>query len=371
MKINIKGEFGMKRFAIAAISVLLLSWQFILSAEEKKETLRLGYFPNLTHAPALVGTSEGFFQKALGDNVKIDLKTFNAGPSLIEALFAGEIDIGYIGPNPAINGYVKSGGKALKIIAGSSSGGALFIVRNDAGINDSKDLQGKKLAAPLNDDEINKDNDLQGKRFASPQMGNTQDVALRAYIEKAGFNTVEKGGKVQVLPTQNPNILTLFLQKRVDGAWVPEPWGTRLVQEANGKIFLDERSLWPDGKFVTAHVIVSTEFLAKRPGLVKRFLAGHLAAIDFIAKNPEKARVIINNEIKRITTKPIPEDILEKSMKNIDITYDPICKSLVKSADDAFKLGYLGKIKPDLSGIYDLTILNSLLKEKGLPEIVK
>lgn len=361
----------MKRFVIVAISALLLSGQFRLSAEEQKETLRIGYFPNLTHAPALVGTSEGLFQKELGDKVKIDLKTFNAGPSLIEALFAGEIDIGYIGPNPAINGYVKSGGKALRIIAGSSSGGALFIVRNDAQINEAKDLQGKKLASPLSDDDINEDKDLQGKRFASPQMGNTQDVALRAYVEKAGFNTVEKGGKIQILPTQNPNILTLFLQKRIDGAWVPEPWGSRLVKEAGGKIFIDERTLWPDGKFVTANVIVSTEFLTKKPDMVKKFLAGHLAAIDFIAKDPVKSREIINNEIKRITTKPIPDDILEKSMKNIDITYDPICKSLMKSADDAFKLGYLGKTKPDLSGIYDLTILNALLKEKGLPEIAK
>src|SRR6266852_7514405 len=186
--------------------------------------VRLGYFPNLTHAVALVGVERGIFQNALGSNVKLETKTFNAGPALIEALFAGDIDIGYVGPSPAINGYVKSHGEALRIIAGAASGGALFIVRPGANIQSPQDLS--------------------GKRIATPQLGGTQDVALRYYLQQHGLKTTDKGGTVQVLPTDNANILTLFKTGAIDGAWVPEPWATRLVVEGHGQVFVDERSLW-------------------------------------------------------------------------------------------------------------------------------
>src|SRR6266702_8620999 len=174
-------------------------------------TVNLGYFPNLTHAVALVGVERGTFQNALGPNVKLVTKTFNAGPALIEALFAGDIDIGYVGPSPAINGYVKSHGEALRIIAGAASGGAEFIVRPGANIKSPSDLNGKKLA--------------------TPQLGGTQDVSLRYYLQQHGLKPADKGGTVQIVPTDNPNILTLFKQARIDGAWVPEPWATRLIVE--------------------------------------------------------------------------------------------------------------------------------------------
>ncbi len=343
----------MTKYLLAALLVFSVSGIMELQAQGNQESpkqLELGFFPNLTHAPALVGVAEGFFQKNLGAGISVDVKTFNAGPSMIEALFAGEIDIGYIGPNPAINGYVKSGGKALKIIAGSSSGGALFVVRKDSGINEKKDLKSKKLA--------------------SPQLGNTQDVALRSYIAECGFKTLDKGGDIQITPTENAVILTLFMQKEIDGAWVPEPWATRLVAEAGGKIFLDERSIWPGGKFVTAHVIVNTQFLEKYPGTVKKFLCGHVESVEFINRNPVKARKIVNEQIKKITTKAIPEDILQKSMDNMEITYDPVSESLKKSAKDAFSLGFLGKKEPDLSKIYSLGLLNEVLVEKGLAPVV-
>src|SRR5689334_12694618 len=188
-------------------------------------TVHLGYFPNITHAVALVGVARGTFQQALGSNVKLDTKTFNAGPAEIEALFAGDIDIGYVGPNPAINGYVKSKGAALRIIAGASSGGALFIVRPGANIHSAKDLNGKKLA--------------------TPQLGGTQDVSLRHYLQQNGLKTVDKGGTVQIVPTDNANILTAFKQGSIDGAWVPEPWATRLIVEDKGQVLVDERTLWP------------------------------------------------------------------------------------------------------------------------------
>lgn len=312
-------------------------------------TVRLGYFPNVTHAAAVVGAARGAFAAALTPTATLEIKTFNAGPSLIEAMFAGEIDIGYIGPNPAINGYVKSKGEALRIVAGAASGGALFIVRPDANIKAPEDLDGKKLA--------------------TPQLGNTQDVALRHYVREHGLNTVDQGGTVQIVPTANADILTLFKQGDIDGAWVPEPWASRLILEANGEVFVDERDLWPEGRFVTTHVIVSARFLAEHPDVVKAFLRAHVETVQFIGANLDEAKKIINDEIERITTRGVPEAVLDKSFEALDITYDPIQSSLFTSAEHAFALGFLGDTQPDLSGIYALTLLDEVLAEKGLAAV--
>jgi len=312
-------------------------------------TIRLGYFPNITHAQAVIGIADGTFQRTLGDNVKIDAKLFNAGPSAIEALFAGQLDLTYIGPNPAINGYVKSKGEALRIIAGATSGGAVLVVRSDAGINTPADFRGKKIA--------------------SPQLGNTQDVAVRAWLMKQGFTLTEQGGDTQVIPVANPDILTLFRKKEIDGAWVPEPWGARLVREAGGKMFLDERDLWKDGKFVTAHIIVSTNFLKEHPDLVKRFLAAHVELTQRINADPASAKQKLNSEIERLTGAALPTAILDDAWSRQMVTYDPIRASLVGSADAAFQLGFLGDTPPNLDNIYDLTLLNQVLKEKNLPAV--
>lgn len=312
-------------------------------------TVRLAYFPNLTHAIAVVGVARGTFQEALGANVKLETKTFNAGPALIEALFAGEVDIGYVGPNPAINGYVKSKGDALRIIAGASSGGASFVVRADANINDAKDLDGKKIA--------------------TPQLGGTQDVALRFYLQQHGLAPADKGGTVQIIPTDNPNILIQFQQGQIDGAWVPEPWSTRLVQEGKGKVFVDERTLWPDGKFITTNVVVRRAFLEQHPDVVAAFLKAHVETAQYIVTDLDGAKSAVNSEIQRITSKPLPRTVLDAAFKNVDITYDPLPSTLLKVADSAFALGFLGKDPLDLKGIFDLGPLNTVLKAKNLPEI--
>ena len=312
-------------------------------------TVRLGYFPNLTHAAALVGVERGSFQQALGESNPLDIKTFNAGPALIEALFANELDIAYVGPNPAINGYVKSRGEALRIIAGASSGGALFITRPEANINGPQDLKGKKIA--------------------SPQLGGTQDVALRHYIQENGLKTTDEGGDVAILPTQNPDILTLFTQGQIDGAWVPEPWATRLILEGKGKVFIDERTLWEGGKFVTTNIIVSKKFLDAHPDLVRAFLEAHVDTVDFINANPDEAKQIVNAEIERITTKGLPDDVLTQALTTTDITYDPLPATLFESADYAYALGFLGPEKPDLSGLFDLTLLNDVLTARNLPTV--
>jgi len=311
-------------------------------------TMRVGYFPNITHSQALVGVARGDFQKALGSNVTLDVKIFNAGPSVIEALFAGQIDLSYIGPNPAINGYVQSKGEALRVIAGATSGGAAFIVRPDANIAKPEDLAGKKVA--------------------SPQLGNTQDVALRAYLAEHGLKVIEKGGSVQVTPTDNPQILDLFRQKQIDGAWVPEPWASRLIVDGGGKLFLDERDLWPGGDFVTANIIVSTKFLKEHPDLVQAWLRTHVEVTQWELANPDQAKQISNDEIKRLTGKALAKEVLDGAWSRMRITYDPISASLFKSADAAYTAGFL-KEKPDLSSIYDLKLLNDVLKEKGLPSV--
>jgi len=308
--------------------------------------VHLGYFPNLTHAVAIVGVARGTFQNALGANAKLDIKTFSAGPALVEALFANQIDIGYVGPNPAINGYVKSHGEALRIIAGSSSGGALFVVRSGANIKSATDLAGKKLA--------------------TPQLGGTQDVALRYYLQQHGLKTTDKGGSVQIVPTDPANILTLFKEGSIDGAWVAEPWGTRLLDEGKGQLFLDERTQWPEGKFVTTNVIVRKQFLDQYPDLVNKFLNAHIATVQYISSNPDSAENIVNSEIKRITGKSLSSKEITDAFTKLDITYDPLASSLMTSADRAYALGFLGTSKPNLSGIYDLGPLNQVLSSKGL-----
>lgn len=346
------------KFAIAgAIIAGVITVSFISNSDSlfslnnsttSADVVRIGYFPNINHAQAVIGLGNGDFQKAL-DGVKIETQIFNAGPSAIEALFANQIDVSYVGPNPAINGYIKSDGEALRIIAGAASGGAVFVIRNDA--------------------EINSVEDFAGKKFASPQLGNTQDVALRAYLLSNGYKTTESGGNVEVIPAKNPDILTLMLKKEIDGAWVPEPWGAKIIKETNSRIFLDERDLWSEGKFVTAHIIASTKYLKNHPDVIKKLLVAHVEQTQWINQNKEESFRVFNTELEKITGKTIPADEFQEAFSRMEITYDPMKESLFKSANDAFDIGFLGDTRPDLSEIYDLKLLNDVLEEKGLKQI--
>jgi NitT/TauT family transport system substrate-binding protein len=334
---------------IALVAVGLAACANTASASTGPVTIRLGYFPNITHAVALVGVQRGTFKAALGSNVILDTKIFNAGPALIEALLAGDIDIGYVGPNPAINGYVQSKGAALRIIAGAASGGAQFIVRPGAHITSPSDLRGKKLA--------------------TPQLGNTQDIALRYYLRQHGLKTTQEGGDVQVVPSDNSTILALFKQGQIDGAWVPEPWASRLLLEGKGQLFVDEATLWPGGKFVTTNVVVSKKFLDQHPDLVARFLQGHVETVQYINANPTAAKAIVNGEIQRLTGTALSQAVIDHAFPNIVSTYDPLASTLFVSADHAFAVGFLGDSKPDLRGIYDLTPLNQVLASQRLAPV--
>lgn len=293
----------------------------------------------------MVGKGNAWFEKAMGPNVKIDWKSFNAGPSAIEALFSGAIDLTYVGPNPTISGYVRSNGEALRVVAGGASGGAALVVRNDSGIS--------------------KPEDFHGKRIASPQLGNTQDVALRAWLLQHGMKPVDKGGDVQVLPMANPDQLMLFLKKELDAAWAPEPWATRLIKEGNGRLFLDERDLWPNRRFIVTNLIVNTKFLKDHPDLVKKWLLAHVELTDWINGHLPEAKILLNQQIQKETGKALPGAVLDEAFTRLEITYDPLRSSLLTSAKSAFEAGFLGRQMPDLSGLYDISLLNQVLAEKG------
>ena len=308
-------------------------------------TIRVGAFPNITHSQAMIGKANGYFEKALGPGIKIEWKTFNAGPAAIEALFAGAIDMAYVGPNPAIQGYVRSNGEALRIVAGATSGGAALVVRADSGIQRPEDFHGKKVA--------------------SPQQGNTQDVALRAWLLAHGLKSVDKGGDVQVLPMANPDQLTLFFKKELDAAWAPEPWATRLIREGNGRLFLDERDLWPQGQFTTCQLIAGTKFLQSNPELVKKWIRAHVELTEWINAHQTQAKKVLNQQIQTETTKALAPAELDEAFGRLQVTYDPLRASLLTAAKSAFDAGFLGRQMPDLSKLYDLSLLNQVLTEKG------
>ncbi len=332
---------------VAIVAGSALGGYFLLRPAEG-DVLRLGYFPNITHAQALVGLERGTFREHL-PGVELRTYLFNAGPSVIEAMFAGKLDISYIGPSPTINGYVQSNGEALRVVAGACSGGAVLVVRTGGGINSTGDLAGKKLA--------------------SPQLGNTQDVALRHHLRVNGLRTKEEGGSVEVVTVPNADILTLFKKGELDGAWVPEPWGARLVHEAGGRLLLDERTVWENGAFVTANIVVSRKFLDLKPKVVKAFLEAHVDATIWIQRNPDEAKKVVNAQLEKLAGKPLANDTMNEAFSRLNITYDPVGPSLRTYADWAFELGFLGSTRPDLSHLYSLGTLNGILNEKGLAAV--
>src|SRR6266513_1811694 len=339
------GKRAMTKRIYTTAFIMLVFLSFVGIGVSAQTVIHVGAFPNITHAQAMVGKSNGWFEKRMGSKVTVDWKTFNAGPSAIEALFAGAIDMTYIGPNPAISGYVRSNGEALRIVAGATSGGAALVVRNDSGIQKPEDFHGKKVA--------------------SPQMGNTQDVALRAWLKAHGMKSADKGGDVKVIPLANPDQLTLFLKKELDAAWAPEPWATRLIREGNGRLFLDERDLWPQGQFVTTHLIVSTKFLRDHPDVVKNWIRAHVELTDWINAHQPEAKKLLNQQIQKETSKALAPAILDEAFGRLQVTYDPVRSSLLTSARSAYDAGFLGRQMHDLSNMYDLSLLNQVLAEKG------
>ena len=318
------------------------------SGSPKPTTVRLGYFPNLTHATAIVGVENGIFAEKLGDNT-LETSLFNAGPAAVEALFSGALDATYIGPSPTITAYAKSNGEAVRVISGATSAGASLVVSVD--ISSAADLKGKKVA--------------------TPQLGNTQDVALRWWLKENGLETdPQGGGDVSIIPQENSATLEAFKGGSIAGAWVPEPWATRLVQEGGGKVLVDERTLWPGGQFVTTQLVVRTEFLEKHPDAVRRLIEGQVAADEFVNANPDQTQKIVNDAITKYTGKGIAAGIITGAWKNITFTNDPYPATLIDSADHAVGVGLLEPVE-NLTDLYDLSILNAVLVAKGSKPIAE
>jgi NitT/TauT family transport system substrate-binding protein len=287
-------------------------------ASDGNVTLRLGYFANVTHAPALIGVENGSFATKLGPNVKLDLKTFNAGSEAVTALLADALDASFIGPSPAINAYQKTNG-AVRIVSGTASGGAYLVVKPAI-----------KSAA-----------DLKGKKIATPQLGNTQDVALRTWLNKNGVKVTESGGDATIVPQENSVTLTAFQEGTIDGAWVPEPWATRLVSEGGGKVLVDEKTLWPDGKYVTTVLLVTKKFLDDHPDVVQHLVEGVADAVNVIKTDRAQAEHLAGAGIEKVTGKALKPELLKASFDHITFTLDPVASSLQTSADNGKALGFL------------------------------
>ncbi|MEY9933255.1 NitT/TauT family transport system substrate-binding protein [Catenulispora sp. GP43] len=307
--------------------------------------LRLGYFANVTHASAVIGVAHGDFAKALG-STKLTTQIYNAGPAEMTALLGGQLDAAYVGPSSALAAFAQSHGQALKIVAGATSGGAELVVR--PGINTVADLKGKTLA--------------------TPQKGNTQDVALRAWLKQNGLTANTDGtGDVSVSPQDNAATLDQFKAGHIDGAWLPEPWASRMVLEAGAKVLVDERSLWPGGQFATTNLVVSTTFLDAHPDTVKALIDGQIAANQWIASDPADAQTLLNGQLKKLTGKALTGAEIQRAFSEQTATDDPLAASLQTEMDHAVSTGLLKTT--DLHGIFDLTLLNTELAQDGRPAV--
>lgn len=302
--------------------------------------LRLGYFPNVTHAAALIGLDKGLFSKELGTTKLVPTK-FNAGPEAVGALLGGSLDASFIGSGPAINAYAKSNGEAVRLIAGTTSGGAQLVVRST----------------------ITKPEDLAGKTVVTPQLGNTQDVSLKKWLAEKSLT-----GKVKVTNLENAQTLDAFKNGEVDAAWLPEPWSSRLVLDAGAKVLLDEADLWPDGKFPTTVLIVRTQFLQEHPESVKQLLTGLVAAIDFSSTDKAAAKTVVNDQLKELTGKALKPAVIDRAFSKIEVTADPIAAQFPQLAKDQVTAG-IAKEAPSVSGFADLGPLNEVLTKAGKPTV--
>ncbi len=327
------------------LSGLLLAGSASLFAREAS-VVRLGYFPNITHAQALYARATGEFQQKTG--LRIEWVSFNAGPTAIESLFADAVDATFIGPSPTINGYLKSRGEKLAIVAGGASGGTGLIVRKDSGIRTEHDFAGKIIA--------------------TPQFGNTQDVAARVWFAEKGYRLRERGGNVSLVPLSNPDQLTMFRKRQIDGAWTVEPWLARLEVEGDGELFLDEKNLWTDGRYVTTHLVANRMFLADNQATMRKLIAALVDVTAEINSNKTAAATVLNAQLKKETGKALKPEVIQKALDRVEFTWDPLCASLKQSAAASRRIGFIRK-DPALGGIYSLNLLNDVLKEKNLPPV--
>ena len=301
-----------------------------VSAQEM--TIRVGHFPNVTHVQALVARNferlkKSWFGPRLGPGVKIDWYVYNAGPSAMEAVFTNAIDVTYVGPSPALNAYVRSRGDEVRVVAGAVNGGSALVVQPDSG-----------LKTPA---------DFRGKRIATPQFGNTQDVAARAWLLAGGLRVTQTGGDAQVVPTQNPDQLSLFQRKQLDAVWTVEPWVSRLEMEAGGTILIDEKSA------VTTILVSSAKFLRERRELATRFVAAHRELTDWIKQNPDEAQRMMREELSAMVRAELSASLVARAWSRMLLTSDASLAEFEAWVKDAQKVGFI-RNPPDMSRFVEL-----------------
>ena len=327
---------------IILLSVLGIVLSFNASSDENK--LRIAYFPNIGHSIPIIGIEKEFFQTSVGNSTLIETRVFDSGPQAIESLFANSVDLAYVGPGPAINGFLNSENHNVKILAGAASGGASFIVHPESEINSASDFAGKKIAAP--------------------QIGNTQDVSLRHYLSENGLKSAEKGGSVVIYNIPNPDIYTLFVKGDIDGAWVAEPWATILVTELNGKRLFHEEELWPNQEFASVLLIANENYVKENPMVIVNLLNSHHDTVTWINQNPVETRIIFNDFLNSHLGQPLSDDVVDVALSNLEITDNPLPDSVHSFAEKANALGYLGRNGYDLSGIFYYSDADSLQGDK-------
>jgi NitT/TauT family transport system substrate-binding protein len=293
--------------------------------------LRVGHFPNITHAQALVAHNlsrqgKGWFEERMGAGTKIEWFVYNAGPSAMEAIFAQSIDLTYVGPGPALNAYTKSNGAEVRLIAGAANGGAALVVQPDQNLKTPADFRGKKIA--------------------TPQLGNTQDISCRAWLTAGGLKITQLGGDAQVLPTQNPDQLALFQQKRIDAVWTVEPWVSRLERESGGKILVEEKEV------ATTVLVSSVKFLAEHRDLARKFAQAHAELTEWMAKNPDEAQKLVRAELLAETKSDMAPDLIAQSWKRITFTAEVPRTSVESFMQNSVKAGFI-KSAPDLSKLFE------------------
>jgi NitT/TauT family transport system substrate-binding protein len=297
-------------------------------------SVRIACFPNLTHAVGLAALAQGRFAKAVAGAAQVEPRLFGAGPEAMEALLAGEVDMAYVGPSPAVNAYLKSGGRALKIVAGSCGGGASLVARRAAGITELKHLSGRRLAVP--------------------QLGGTQDVAARMFLGRLGLKPAERGGAVQILPVKPADVQGLFLRGELDAAWVPEPWATRLAQQPGCLRVLDERDLWPGRRFSTTVVVMRRAFMEHHAEWAERLLQAHLETTDWVKADRQGAQAVVNAELKRLTGSLLPEGVMQEAWSRLEFTSEPDEAAVQSITQGAAEAGYLKSGSGDLTGLFEL-----------------
>jgi NitT/TauT family transport system substrate-binding protein len=285
-----------------------------------KTVLRVGYFPNVTHAQGVIGKTltsqqKGWFEERLGPEIEVQWFAYNAGPSAMEAIFAGSIDLTYVGPNPSLNAYIRSKGEEIRAIAGAARGGAALLVRPGSGIEKPADFKGKKLA--------------------TPQLGNTQDVAARIWLKNQGFKITQMGGEVFVLPTANPDQLLLFQQGKIDAVWTVEPWVSRIEREAGGKVYLEQKDA------VTTILVSSAKLLKTQPELVKKFAQAHRELTDWVNAHPAEAQALVQRGLSDEVKREIKLELVVSSWQRLTFTSEITLSSIESLVSDARQLGFI------------------------------